>query len=355
MHQAFGIEDFAFAAWIGLALLYTFVAYIFADHPKVGRHVMFWSLNFDLAALIFFAVKTGGLTSPILAAQVLFTTFFALLFPGVIAIVPPMLVLPIVTMLTAIYVPSVGFFVLIMLLCWHAVINGLAVYTAVYLTAHEEEQSLAILALEEELSHLAIAEERNRLARELHDGVGGILSSLIIQTEFLLTLCKGQTQVEEELLELKSSAEEAIDDVRRALCMMRDEFDLVPQLHNACTTFTARSKLPVALEISGDPPGLTEDQQLNIFRILQESLNNVMQHAQATSANVDVFFSDVGLAMTIRDNGQGFDPEKTPKLHYGLVNMQERAHKMGGKVTIHSSPGGGTEVHLALAGNVEIS
>ena len=108
---------------------------------------------------------------------------------------------------------------------WHALVNGLAIYIAIYLSSREEAQRQAILHLENELAALARAEERNRLSRDIHDGLGGTLSGLIIQAEYLLTLTKSDDPLRPEIVELKSSGEEAIDEVRRALSMMRNEFD----------------------------------------------------------------------------------------------------------------------------------
>src|SRR5690606_14995963 len=144
--------------------------------------------------------------------------------------------------------------------------------------------------LESELKKLAVVEERNRLARDIHDGLGAALSGLIIQSEYLLTLARGDEVVKREVGELKVAAEEAIDEVRRALSMMRDEFELMPQLENACTVFTTRFRIPVDLDIGGDPPPLSDEQKLTLFRIMQECLTNTAKHAEAKQVNVKVRF-----------------------------------------------------------------
>ena len=131
--------------------------------------------------------------------------------------------------------------------------------------------------------------------------------------------------------------------------MMRNEFELVPQLENACTTFTTRSRLPVQLDITGTTPNLTDDQQLSIFRILQESLTNIMKHAKASQVEVEVIFALSGLVMRIKDNGKGFESDNKLKLHYGLQNMRERARKIGGTVDLQSEIGHGTTITLQVS------
>ena len=330
-------------------LLYTLASYVLAEHKRYGRLIMFWTMNCDLLVVLSLVAQTGGLASPIMCAQLLNTTFFALLFPSPVGVVAPMLMLPAATWVTlqSGHPPHLG--ELSLLLMWHALVNGLAIYIAIYLSSREEAQRQAILHLENELAALARAEERNRLSRDIHDGLGGTLSGLIIQAEYLLTLTKSDDPLRPEIVELKSSGEEAIDEVRRALSMMRNEFELVPQLENACQTFATRSRLPVNLDINGIPPALTEEQQLSIFRILQESLTNIMKHAQAQQVDVEVIFAPSGLVMRIKDNGKGFAPDQKLKMHYGLQNMRERARKIRGVVDIQSKLGEGTTICLQVS------
>jgi signal transduction histidine kinase len=222
------------------------------------------------------------------------------------------------------------------------------VYVIVYFTSREEKAQREILELEQTLKKLAVVEERNRLARDIHDGLGASLSGVIIQAEYLLTLSKGNDKLEPEVRELKVGAEEAIDEVRRAVSMMRDDFVLVPQLENMCTTFTARHRVPVDIVFEGEPAPLSEEQELAIFRILQECLTNIAKHAEAKQVRVKVQFAPDVLAMDIVDDGRGFDPARTPRNHYGLIHLKERARKAHGEIAIESQPGAGTRVRLTI-------
>ncbi len=321
---------------------------VVAPHPRHGRWAMFLSLIVDLVVLLSLVSVSGGLNSPFMAGLVLLTIFFALLFPSPVAIVPPFLMLPLVTATASGEAGKTPLLLSVLLVSLHAVLNGVAVYVIVYLTGREEKDAREILELEAELKKLAVVEERNRLARDIHDGTGAALSGLIIQSEYLQTLAKDKPELLSEITELKSAAEEAIDEVRRALTMMRDEFELIPQLENACTNFTTRNRLPAELTVDGEVPALTDEQQLTVFRILQECLTNIAKHAAAQSVVVEVKFSDEEVTLRIRDDGKGFDPQKTPRHHYGLQNMRERARKIRGRVEIESAPGEGTEVRLFI-------
>lgn len=327
-----------FAAGIAWALS----CQAFAAHPEQGRRVMFVTLVFDLVVLVLLIARSGGFASPAMGVQLLFVIFFALLFPNPVAILPPLLVLPAVILQSPLDALAV------MRLGWIAALNGVAVYVIVYLTSREEKQTREILELEQSLRKLSVVEERNRIARDIHDGLGASLSGVIIQAEYLLTLTKSEEDLQREVRELKTGAEEAIDEVRRAVSMWRDDFVLVPQLENTCTTFTSRHKVPVELKVTGDAPQLAEVQELGIFRILQECLTNIAKHARATKVIVGVAFKPEVIELSIVDDGAGFDPAKTPKNHYGLINMKERARKANGEVSIDSAPGKGTRVLLSI-------
>ncbi|MDA0713116.1 MAG: sensor histidine kinase, partial [bacterium] len=205
-----------------------------------------------------------------------------------------------------------------------------------------------IFQLETKLKRLAILEERSRISREIHDGIGGTLSGLIIQTEFLLTIPIKNNIITQELKELKRTAEEAMDEMRCSISMMRNEFDLILQLQNCCEVFQARHKLRTHFAIEGTPATFSAEKQLTIFRIMQECLVNSSKHSGANSVDVQIKFSQNALKMNITDNGAGFNPKIIPQNHFGILNIKERAKKIGGDVEIQSTPGKGTCVSLTL-------
>jgi signal transduction histidine kinase len=222
------------------------------------------------------------------------------------------------------------------------------VYVLVYLNQQEITAHREVVELQGDLKELAVVEERNRLAREIHDGLGASLSSLILQAEYATRLAK-EPQVVAELEELKASAEDAIEELRRSLRMMREDFDIATGLEDYVKTFTDRTQLEVHFERGGHFEGrLAPESSLALFRVLQECLSNALKHAQAKRVSVRLLFADEAVLLRVKDDGRGFDPLASKPGHYGLVNMRERANKVGGAVTIESSPGVGAEVTFSV-------
>jgi two-component system sensor histidine kinase DegS len=347
--MALGLSGYGAVALFILAAGYSVANHLLVSRPKWGQKFTFATLIADLMLLVAVISASGGVRSPVMAAQLIFTIFFALLFPSTLALIPPLVALPVAARVDQMFAGGehlADFFYLL----WYAALDAVAVYVMVYLTGREETHTSEIARLEQELKALAVVEERNRLAREIHDGLGAALSGLIIQAEYAGSISK-EPAVKQELKELKGAAEEAIDELRRALVMMRNDFQLVPALENVTTTFKSRHKINCELNLRGQAPRLSSEAQLTIFRILQESLTNIAKHAGAKKVTVGVNFAVDGLTMTVEDDGTGFDIRNTPAHHYGLINMRERARKVGGDVLIDSEPGGGgTTVTLMIHG-----
>lgn len=326
---------------------YSAINYVLVERERLGGALTFVTLCLDLFVLVYLVVVSGGLQSPLLPTQLLFTTLFVMLFPRPLALIPPLLTFPIVAKIQEIL--SDGWFGSqdLFLLIWYSAINCVIVYVMVYLNSREEMKHREILRLERSLKEYAVTEERNRLAREIHDGLGGTLSSLILQAEYLQTIAP-EEPLHSEISELKASAEESIEELRRSLTMMRDDFDLVQGVADACEKFEARTRhLALSFRREGLERPVGPEAALAIFRVLQESLTNVARHANARSANVVLSFDESGCTLTVSDDGQGFDRSKaSPVGHYGLLNMHERAQRIGGVVTVDSAPGEGTRVRL---------
>jgi two-component system, NarL family, sensor histidine kinase DegS len=333
-------------------LLYSVANFLVIDHPKAGRWVTYFTLCFDLIIMVVLIVKpqvNGGLQSPLLATQLLFTTLFAILYPKPLAILPPLLALPITTRLDLLLNRSVTAIELLTLL-WYSALNFIIVYVVVYLNEREAAAHREVVELQGDLKELAIVEERNRLAREIHDGLGASLSSMIIQAEYILSLEKDGS-LRTEIGELKATAEESIEELRRNLRMMREDFELAQGLEDYVKTFRERTQLDIRFERSGVPRRMSPDAQLALFRILQEGLSNTAKHAQAQVVHVKLDFTEGRVHLTVRDDGKGFDPKKTPRGHYGLLNMRERAMKLGGEIIVDSAPGAGALVSFSIPCN----
>ncbi len=198
----------AFGGYFAM-LLYSIANYLVLENRRAGRIVTYVTLVCDLLVMVYLIVKGGGLQSPLLATQLLFTTLFAILFPKPLAILPPLLALLVTTRIDQLLNRSPTA-VEVLTLLWYLALNFIIIYVLVYLNEAEVTAHREVVELQGDLKELAVVEERNRLAREIHDGLGASLSSLIIQSEYILSLAKDEPLLK-EIRELKASAEESIE------------------------------------------------------------------------------------------------------------------------------------------------
>ena len=251
------------------------------------------------------------------------------------------------------------------------------VYLIVYLSESDRAKHRELERLSAALRELAVADERSRLAREIHDGLGGVLSSVVIQSEYLLNMIdgsevrarmSGNTEVRaailptirKELSDLHQAAEDSMDELRRSLRMMQEDFDLVETLSDYCRVAAARHRLEVRFERTGQQRPVSPGSALALFRVLQEAVANVARHCgRGTPVEVTLGFQPGRAALRIRDGGKGFQiPADAQALaregHYGLANMQERARKVSGDFRMTSAPGQGTCIEFAVAAGEEL-
>jgi signal transduction histidine kinase len=357
---AIGLLALVVPAWTGaLGLRLPTAAYAYVvivtyqaiSFIAIGRRFQksatFVSLCLDILIVIYLVGSSGGLRSPLMPTQLVFTLFFALLFPSPLAILPPLLTLPIVAKIDQLLGASLGGGDILLVL-WYSVLNCMVVWAVVYANAREEVSLREILALQRERRRAMLAEERARLAREIHDGLGASLSGVVLQAEYLETQVPAEAPLARDVHELRAAAAEGMEELRRAVSMMRDDFDLVPALEDAVAQFGARHRLEARVESSGVERTLDPETQLCLFRVLKEALANVARHAAARSVTVTLRFEDDTVRLRVADDGHGFDPAAARPGHYGLRNMHERAERSGGTLTVTSAPGQGTAVELAV-------
>lgn len=202
----------------------------------------------------------------------------------------------------------------------------------------------------ERVQETVVAEERSRLARELHDAVTQTLFSAGLIADVLPRVwaqdpTKGQQQLEEVRLLTRG----ALAEMRTLLLELRPEAlinaqmeDLLGQLGRA---LTGRTGVPVALDIGGQI-ALPAAVQVAFYRIAQEALNNIARHAEATQVEVQYRSEPSRARLVIRDDGRGFEMDKVTQGHFGLQNMRERAAAIGAGLEIVSQPGTGTEIAM---------
>jgi signal transduction histidine kinase len=192
-------------------------------------------------------------------------------------------------------------------------------------------------------------EERRRLRRDLHDGLGPALGGLLLKLDALGDELRcDPAQAALLLSELKGDVQAAVADVRRLVYALRppalDELGLVGALRLLVTQYQ-RPDLHVDLDAPDALPPLLAAAEVAVYRIVQEALTNVVRHAQASACAVSLAVRD-GLEVSIRDNGQGM-PAQQP-VGVGLLSMRERATELGGECALTSSGGEGTVVRAWL-------
>jgi signal transduction histidine kinase len=218
-----------------------------------------------------------------------------------------------------------------------------------------EKKGLDALALRMEVAR---EEERARVARELHDELGQVLTSLKLEFMWLVDeLCRSEPkpgiQLVNKLQALTGLIEISIQSVRQLSSELRpavlDHLGLKEAIQWEATTFEARTGIRCRLmwQLKGEPGDRTR--QLAMFRILQEALTNVARHAHAGAVHIALRQRGRLLTLTIRDNGRGITRSELGNVNsLGLLGMTERARLLGGRVSITGSPGRGTTVTLRV-------
>jgi two-component system sensor histidine kinase DegS len=198
--------------------------------------------------------------------------------------------------------------------------------------------------------------ERARLAREIHDGPAQALANTVMRLQFVEQMVKQRPDdVESELAKLRLAIQASLKDVRRFIFNLRPasltEAGLIQTLHYYAQDYSDQFNIPVEVNLP-ESLSLTPNQELVVFRVIQEALQNIQKHAEAESAEVNVQQRTGGpLVVTITDNGKGFDTKLVQQgraSSAGLVSMRERAATVGGTLKLDSRPGTGTTITLTL-------
>jgi NarL family two-component system sensor histidine kinase LiaS len=207
--------------------------------------------------------------------------------------------------------------------------------------------------LAERATQLATVEERNRLARDLHDSVSQELFSLtMLAAAARRVVERDPAVVVAQLEEIETMARQALHETRGLIFALRpamlDGRGLVPALHDLAAAARERQGLAVDLSISGEH-SLPLEQEQALFRIIQEALANVARHSGARAARVALYYEEAQTRLTISDQGRGFDPAAPRNTRaIGLDSMAERAAALGGTLAIESAPGQGTTIRVML-------
>ena len=190
--------------------------------------------------------------------------------------------------------------------------------------------------------------ERERIARELHDEVGQTLTGVMLQVEGLAA--RIPDDLREPLDELRETARQGIEDVRRIASQLRPEaledLGLPSALAALAAGFGEQAKVRVQRRLERGL-ALSQEQELVTYRVAQEALTNVARHAHATEVQLRLERTDGQMVLTVRDDGLGLPPQ-APRTSHGIRGMRERAMLVGARLDITRPPNGGTQVQLSI-------
>ncbi|MBN2728172.1 MAG: HAMP domain-containing protein [Bacteroidales bacterium] len=209
----------------------------------------------------------------------------------------------------------------------------------------EREQRLSALFDGQEL-------ERKRLSRDLHDGLGQRLIALKLHFESLSNAIPNS--LDEQKIMLNSEIDITIDEVRQISGALNppvlEEFGLDTATKNLCNSFSKNTGLRIYFDADGDLSQINDKQKTYLYRIVQEALNNVAKHAEASDINIQILKKSQSLLLMIEDNGKGFNTEDKHPPGNGLFNMRQRVILLQGKFNIESQAGKGTliSIHIPL-------
>jgi len=195
-------------------------------------------------------------------------------------------------------------------------------------------------------------DERRAISRELHDEIGQSLSALLFGVGNLSASLSPDCQAEarEQLSEIRKLGERTVAVVRDMSLLLRpsmlDDLGLVPAVQWQAREISRTKNLPVEVDADSISEDLPDEHKTCIYRVVQEALHNVARHARAKHVQISLAEHDSRLLLKIKDDGQGFSPERDRGL--GLLGMKERVEHLGGVCRIKSQPGSGTLVDVQL-------
>ncbi|WP_018132149.1 sensor histidine kinase [Effusibacillus pohliae] len=231
-----------------------------------------------------------------------------------------------------------------------------------YLSGEQQEIG-AMLQTMEEKQYLGIRviqaqeEERRRVAREIHDGPAQMMANVVLRSEIAEKMIdRDIDRVRSELAELKGMVRDCLAEVRQIIFDLRpmelDDLGLAPTLRRYLAKFQEKHGIQTDFVLIGEERRLPAPLEVAIFRSVQEALNNIWKHAEASVATVKLETDQPHVIVHILDNGKGFDMNQTrgkrEQGHYGLLGIQERIQLLGGQVEFRSKVGEGTKVIITL-------
>ncbi len=202
---------------------------------------------------------------------------------------------------------------------------------------------------------LGAAEERNRLAREIHDTLAQGLSAIALHLETADALLETEANLEkvrEAVHRALALTRASLEEARRSVLDLRaaplEGRSLTEALAELAKDWEASSEWQVEYEVVGGHRPLPLRVEVGLYRIAQEALTNIAQHADARRVTLSLVMTPAQVRLRVEDDGRGFDPPQVPTGRYGLIGLNERAKLLGGTLELESSPGVGTRVEVSV-------
>ncbi len=202
--------------------------------------------------------------------------------------------------------------------------------------------------------------ERERIAAELHDGLNQSLVIIKNRATLSLSDTTNSTRAFEQLEEIADAATHAIDESKEIAYNLRpfqlDRLGLTQAIESMLKNVSDANNINIVAEIEPIDGLILKESEINFYRVVQESLNNIVKHAQSTEVRVTVHREPSAISLTITDNGVGFTVgavNTSTKRGFGLIGLEERAKILGGALSLHSTPGEGTTVRMRIVAKGE--
>ncbi|AGY59662.1 sensor histidine kinase [Gloeobacter kilaueensis] len=218
-----------------------------------------------------------------------------------------------------------------------------------FIAALANQAALAVQLdrLATEARQSAVLEERNRLAREIHDTLAQSLTGIVLHLETAAELLSEHPKAVAHILQARELARSGLAEARCSLWALRpralEGSDLGDALQRLLQQLTAYTAVESRFQSSGTPQSLSAEVEANLLRIAAEALTNALKHAQARILSLELTYKAGAVELWVSDDGCGFDPERASG-GLGLAGMRERARRLGGQLLIASGPGAGTRV-----------
>ena len=228
----------------------------------------------------------------------------------------------------------------------------LAMIAWVVVLGRRLREQMAIIR--QKLRSSAVLEERNRIARELHDTVEQELAGITMQLDLAVDCFQHAPPVARQALETaRNMSRHSMVDARRSVWDLRCHFlengDLVSALKNVVESLNLQDRLNVAVKVAGTPFRLASATEMNLLRIGQEAVGNAGKHGNAQKIEITLAYNPGQVRLSVRDDGRGFDPTESASTgHFGLLDMRERARCLGCELQIDSRPGMGTAITVEV-------